>query len=136
MDATGTIKVVCALVEQFGRVLVTQRSEHMREALLWEFPGGKVEACETETACLVREIREELNIAIAPYQRLKPVVHGYPGRTIELIPYLCHYGGGVIRLHEHRSYHWVSPADLANYTWCPADLPVVQEYLQLLKNRE
>ncbi len=130
------IKVICAIVEQHGRVLVTQRSEQMREALLWEFPGGKLEPSETETACLVREIREELNLAIEPYQRLTPVVHEYPGYTIELIPYLCHYAGGVIKLHEHRAYHWVSPADLAIYTWCPADLPIVKDYLHLVKNKE
>jgi 8-oxo-dGTP diphosphatase len=124
-------KVTCALIEQFGRVLITQRSEIMPQAMLWEFPGGKLEDGESEAACLVREIQEELNLSITPMQRLTPVVQTYGDKTIELIPYLCQYDEGTIKLTEHRSYHWVVPQDLANYDWCPADIPVVQEFVAL-----
>ncbi|WP_276495888.1 (deoxy)nucleoside triphosphate pyrophosphohydrolase [Pontibacter litorisediminis] len=136
MKPENIIKVVCALVEQQGRVLLTQRSEHMREALLWEFPGGKLEPRETETECLVREIQEELHIAVQPFQRLQPALHQYPGRMIELIPYRCRYNGGDIYLQEHRAYHWALPDELMRYSWCPADVPIVQEYLQLVAKRQ
>lgn len=135
MHEGEVVKVVCAIVEQYGRVLLTQRSEQMPEALLWEFPGGKMEPGESEAECLAREIKEELNLDIAPIQRLTPVIHHYPNRTIELIPYLCDYVGGVIKLAEHRAYHWVLPDTLQDYSWCPADEPIVQEYLQLLTSR-
>lgn len=125
------MKVICALLEQHGRVLVTQRSENMREPLLWEFPGGKLEAGESEQECLVRELREELTLSIEPVLRLSPVVHHSPDRTIELIPYICMYHGGAIQLIEHRAYQWAKQDELPNYAWCPADLPIVQEYLAL-----
>ncbi|SIQ93895.1 (deoxy)nucleoside triphosphate pyrophosphohydrolase [Pontibacter lucknowensis] len=128
-------KVTCALIEQYGRVLVTQRSETMPQAMLWEFPGGKVEDGETEIACLIREIQEELNLRITPVQRLTPVVQKYDDKTIELIPFLCQYNGGTIKLTEHRSYHWVMPQDLTNYDWCPADIPIVQEFLELINEQ-
>lgn len=124
-------KVTCALIEQFGRVLITQRSETMLQAMLWEFPGGKIEEGETEEACLVREIQEELNLSITPVKRLTPVVQSYGDKTIELIPYICQYNRGAIKLDEHRSYHWVVPQDLANYDWCPADIPIMLEYVAL-----
>lgn len=124
-------KVTCALIEQYGRVLITQRSETMPQAMLWEFPGGKIEEGETEEACLVREIQEELNLSITPLQRLTPVLQTYGDKTIELIPYLCQYNSGAIRLAEHRSYHWVQPQDMSSYNWCPADIPIVQEYLAM-----
>ena len=124
-------KVTCALIEQYGRVLITQRSETMPQALLWEFPGGKVEEGETEEACLVREIQEELNLCVTPMQRLTPVVQTSGNRTIELIPYLCQYNQGAIKLAEHRAYHWIVPQDMANYDWCPADIPIMQEYATL-----
>ena len=124
-------KVTCALIEQFGRVLITQRSETMPQAMLWEFPGGKIEEGETEEACLVREIQEELNLSITPVKRLKPVVQSYGDKTIELIPYICQYNRGAIKLDEHRSYHWVVPQDLANYDWCPAAIPIMLEYVGL-----
>ena len=136
MISDNMIKVVCAIIEQDGWVLLTQRSEKMRQPLLWEFPGGKLEPGETEEQALVREIREELRISVEPYLRLQPVEHHYAGLPIELIPYCCHFTAGMIRLQEHRSYNWVPPADLQHYSWCPADLPIVEQYLQLLKNRE
>lgn len=125
------IKVTCALIEQFGRVLITQRSQSMPEPLLWEFPGGKIEPGETEVDCLVREIQEELNLAIVPVKRLTPTVYTADHKTIELIPYICQYKHGTIQLTEHRSYQWVSASDLHLYNWCPADKPIVEEFLQL-----
>ncbi|MBX0334676.1 (deoxy)nucleoside triphosphate pyrophosphohydrolase [Pontibacter sp. HSC-14F20] len=124
-------KVTCALIEQFGCVLITQRSESMSQALLWEFPGGKIEDGETEAGCLIREIEEELSLSVTPMQRLTPVVQVYGDKTIELIPYICQYNSGTIKLAEHRAYHWVLPQELANYYWCPADIPIVQEYVAL-----
>lgn len=127
------IRVTCALIEQYARVLVTQRSRNMPDPLLWEFPGGKMEEGETEEGCLVREIREELSLRIQPLQRMTPVLHpAGEAPTLELIPYRCHYVGGTIQLLEHRSYHWAHPHDLPKYDWCAPDLPLVAEYLRLI----
>ena len=128
-------KVTCALIEQYGRVLVTQRSETMPQAMLWEFPGGKIEEGESEEDCLVREIQEELNLSITPLKRLTPVLQTYGDKTIELIPYICQYNKGAIKLVEHRSYHWVTPLDLTTYNWCPADIPIMQEYVALAEKQ-
>lgn len=115
-------------------MLVTQRSETMADPLLWEFPGGKIEPGETEEACLVREIKEELNLDITPLQRLNPVVHQATTKSIELIPFICALkGDNNIRLLEHRAFHWAFCQDLNTYNWCLPDLPVVEEYLRLRK---
>lgn len=128
------LKVTCALIEQDDLVLVTQRSESMREPLLWEFPGGKMEPGETEEESLVREIREELNIEVQPLRRLTPVLRHMPGKSVELIPYICILTGGAIRLLEHRAFEWASCEDLRSYTWCPPDVQVVEEYLLLKRS--
>lgn len=111
-------------------VLITQRSSSMSQPLLWEFPGGKLEPGETEQECLVREIREELSITITPVQRLVPVRHTYPDKIVELIPYTCSYVSGDILLLEHVTYKWVKPGEMPKYNWCPADIPIVEAYLQ------
>jgi 8-oxo-dGTP diphosphatase len=127
------LHVVCAITEQDGKVLITQRSSQMAQPLLWEFPGGKIDAGESETDALVREIKEELNLLILPQQRLTPVTHTYSSKSIELIPYTCKLLSGEIILTEHMAYSWVSIDELLHYTWCPADVPIVEEYIRLMK---
>lgn len=130
-----TIKVTCAIIEQFGRVLVTQRSSSMTQPLLWEFPGGKLEEGESEEEGLQREIMEELNLRVTPMLRLTPVTQDYGDKTVELIPYICEYNQGAIHLTEHHTYQWAHPEDLPGYTWCAADLPIVIEYLSFMKTK-
>ena len=126
------LSVVCAIIEREGHVLITQRSNTMSQPLLWEFPGGKIETGESETEGLEREVLEELNIIITPRQRLTPVLHSYPDFKIELIPYTCTYEIGTVCLLEHNTSLWVPVDELQNYAWCPADLPIVEEYMQFI----
>ena len=56
--------VAAALVDADGRVLIAQRPEGKNMAGLWEFPGGKIEADESPDVALIRELREELGIAV------------------------------------------------------------------------
>jgi 8-oxo-dGTP diphosphatase len=106
----------------------------MSQPLLWEFPGGKIEPNESETECLIREVKEELSIDIHPHLKLNPVTYTYPDKTIILIPYICHFTSGDIHLLEHAKYEWVLPVSLLQYNWCPADLPIVKDYLKLKLN--
>ncbi|WP_162426345.1 (deoxy)nucleoside triphosphate pyrophosphohydrolase [Pontibacter pudoricolor] len=129
------IRVVCAIIEHESTVLITQRSSNMAQPLLWEFPGGKVEVGESETDALVREILEELNLLIVPHTRLTPVKHHYSLRAIELIPYTCSLQNRNILLAEHQAYSWATLNELPSYSWCPADIPIVKEYLHLKKRQ-
>lgn len=130
LPETPVTKVVCALIEAQDKVLITQRSTAMSQPLLWEFPGGKIEPGESEAAALTREIQEELNLLIIPVQRLTPVTHTYSTKVIQLIPYTCTLKSGEIKLAEHQTYSWVTIAELINYSWCPADIPIVEEYIR------
>ncbi|WP_242928126.1 (deoxy)nucleoside triphosphate pyrophosphohydrolase [Pontibacter vulgaris] len=126
-----TLRVTCALIELHGKVLLTQRSQQMSQPLLWEFPGGKIEPNESEVDCLIREIKEELGLTIVPLQRLTAVTHDYGSKRIELIPYICRLQEGEIILAEHKAYSWATQSELLKYNWCPADVPIVQEYIRL-----
>ena len=64
------IRVVAALIETNGRILIAQRLKgHL--AGKWEFPGGKVENGETDEKAIVREIYEEFGISIKPTKFIK-----------------------------------------------------------------
>ena len=124
------IEVSCAIIiNPFDQVLVTQRSARMPLPLKWEFPGGKIEENETAEECLIREIREELNIEIEITSALSPNDHQYPDKLIRLIPFICKQTGGEIILKEHADYKWLDVKDLLDLEWAEADVPVVEQYL-------
>ncbi len=124
------IDVTCALiVNERGLVLVAQRSSSMSLPLKWEFPGGKVEPDETPENCLIREISEELNIIIQVRHSLPYNVHNYPSISIKLIPFICKFVKGKIKLKEHANFKWVGKAELLDLDWADADIPIVNYYL-------
>jgi 8-oxo-dGTP diphosphatase len=122
------IHVACAIIEQDGRVLTTQRSAAMSMPLKWEFPGGKIKDRETPEECLVREIREELGIEIQVVRALMPRTHAYAGFTVTLYPFLCAILSGTITLHEHAASVWLRPEELESLDWAEADWPIIGEY--------
>lgn len=124
------LNVTCAIILQGGKILATQRSEQMNLPLKWEFPGGKVEIDENEEECILREIKEEINIEIEILGRLMPSVYQYPTFTINLIPFVAKYLDGEINLAEHCDFRWVDKSDLMNLDWAPADISIVQEILK------
>lgn len=127
------IHVTCAIiVNSQKQVLVTQRSSAMQLPLKWELPGGKIEPNETPEACLIREIKEELDISIKIDQSLVPNDHNYDNQVIRLIPFTCTWVSGEIQLKEHADYRWLHPKDLLDLNWAEADIPVVRNYLNQL----
>lgn len=123
------INVTCAIIFHNKRILVTQRGKDMRHPFRWEFPGGKLEAGEDPVACVIREIREELNIEIRVTEALSPSEFDYENFSIRLLPFLAEYKSGEIVLAEHNDYRWLHADELINLDWVEADLPVVEEFL-------
>jgi len=73
------VRVAAAVIRREGRVLLTRRPPGGPLGLQWEFPGGKIERGETVEQALVREIREELGVAVRPLQVLEIARHDYAG---------------------------------------------------------
>ncbi|MBM3425974.1 MAG: (deoxy)nucleoside triphosphate pyrophosphohydrolase [Bacteroidetes bacterium] len=121
------IQVSCLLLFHEGKILATQRGGTMDLSGYWEFPGGKVEVGESPENCLIREIREELSIEIHICAAFTPVMHAYPTKQIQLIPFLATWHGGSLKLTEHAQSQWLTKEDLLSLDWAPADLPIVQE---------
>lgn len=125
-----SIAVTCGIILWNQRVLCVQRSEHMHLPFKWEFPGGKIEAEEDPTACLLREIQEELNLSIEIFESLTPVDFQYPGKQpINLIPMIARCSCPELILREHASFVWLAPELLMTLDWAEADIPVVLEFV-------
>ena len=120
------IVAACVLLDGEGRVLLAKRPEGRPLAGLWEFPGGKIEAGEEPEDALLRELCEELGIAIAK-QDLTPLTfasHAYPDFHLLMPVYLCRRWQGRITAHEGQELLWVKPDTLHLYDMPPADAPL------------
>jgi 8-oxo-dGTP diphosphatase len=120
--------VVCAIIERDGRFLIARRTEGRHLALKWEFPGGKVEAGESEIEALERELFEELQVRVEVIERLTPVEYSYPERSLRLIAFRCRIVDGVPVATDHEELRWIGIDEASVYDFPEADLPVLAEY--------
>jgi 8-oxo-dGTP diphosphatase len=98
---------------------------------MWEFPGGKVEDGETDLDALVRECVEELDVLIAPAERLGDDIV-LPGGAAVLRVWLARITSGTPRAVEHRSLRWLAAGELGDVPWLPADAPLVAALREVL----
>jgi 8-oxo-dGTP diphosphatase len=113
-----------------GALLVAQRARPPELAGLWELPGGKVAAGETDASALARELREELGVDVEVGARLGGDVPLSP--TMTLRAYLVMQTGGTLHPHDHRALRWITSTELGDLEWVPADtawLPNLQAAL-------
>ena len=122
--------VVCAIIIEDEKILITQRSEFMSLPFKWEFPGGKLEYHETHEECLKRELKEELNVEILVHQKLKENKHDYGDISITLIPYLAEIYSGNIILSEHNDFKFVSKDEILNFDFAEADIPILHQIIK------
>ncbi len=121
--------VVAAVIERDGRVLIAQRKRSAQHALKWEFPGGKVEAGEEPEAALVRELREELGIAVRVNAEIERYEYQYPGRpAILLIFYrVTEYSGEPSNL-DFEQILWADRERLGEYDFLEGDSEFLSRY--------
>ncbi|MHC1785995.1 MAG: (deoxy)nucleoside triphosphate pyrophosphohydrolase [Christensenellales bacterium] len=120
------IEVVAALIMAGGSFLICQRPAHKQRGLLWEFPGGKLEAGESPQEALVRECQEELGVTLAVGPLYLRVAHRYPDIHIALSLYQAQILNGSPSLREHADLRWIRASQVDDYPFCPADVPILQ----------
>ncbi len=116
-----------ALVDGQGRVLLAQRGKGRSMAGLWEFPGGKVQTGETPEQALVRELEEELGLAI-DVKNLTPAgfaSHSYADFHLLMPLFLCREWAGTPEAREHSALKWLKPDDMGEFPMPEADIPLV-----------
>jgi 8-oxo-dGTP diphosphatase len=121
-------RVVAALIEKEGKLLVCQRTRHQTMPLKWEFPGGKIEEREQPRDALRRELEEELGIMATVGDELARIQHEYPnGAMVELRFFVVREFEGEIENRIFRDIKWARPADLPKYDFLEADLTLVRD---------
>jgi 8-oxo-dGTP diphosphatase len=119
-------KVVAAVIEKEGRILVARRRRGIRFGGLWEFPGGKLEDGEEPGKGLERELAEEFGIQTRTEEFLLSVPYHGPSLSIELLAYrVCHVSG-EFRPVDHDEVRWVDPAGMDESAFTGPDRLVVR----------
>jgi 8-oxo-dGTP diphosphatase len=121
------IQVTAALIRKDEKLLICQRGADGELPLLWEFPGGKLEAGETLEECLIRECKEELDVDIRITGIYAKTEYQYPKRTVALAFYSADIVQGEIKPIVHNDVKWVLPDELKDFEFCPADVEIVKE---------
>ena len=124
------VEVVAALIWADNKFMICQRPAHKARALLWEFVGGKVEPGETKEQALVRECQEELAVTISVGDVFMEVTHEYPDITVHLTLFNATIGEGAPQKLEHNDIQWITPAQIPNYDFCPADEEILQKIIE------
>ena len=118
------IIVAAAVVERDGALLVTRRLKGSHLEGLWEFPGGKCDAGETIHDCLVRELREELDVAAEPRETILVTTHTYPEKTVELHFVACELAGDPSP-QQGQEMQWIPRSALDTLDFPEADAELI-----------
>jgi 8-oxo-dGTP diphosphatase len=122
--------VVAGALISHDALLVAQRERPAELAGLWELPGGKAAAGESDAEALARELHEELAIRVRVGARIGPEVTLPNGMTMRA--YRVTLTDGSPQPHDHRALRWVSAAELDDLPWVPADRAWVPDLLAAL----
>lgn len=130
--STPLLVVAAALIAGDGRVLMQRRRLTSEHGGLWEFPGGKLEPGESPESALVREIDEELGIALdrdalVPLAFASGPVGEAAGRpALVILLYSCRDWAGAPACHDGEEIRWFALDALTGLAMPPLDYPLAK----------
>ena len=124
------VEVAAGIIEYNGKILCAQREKGKHSYLdyKWEFPGGKLEAGETQQQALARELNEELEMEVDIQKFFGDVVYTYPDFTLTMHLYLCKAHSDKINMNVHHDIKWLDKSQLCTLDWAAADVEAVKAY--------
>ncbi|MDG1823109.1 MAG: NUDIX domain-containing protein [Flavobacteriaceae bacterium] len=119
------IDVVCGVIKNGDKYLITQRGDKMNEGK-WEFPGGKVKENEHLYDSIKRELLEELELDVTPIRKIT----SYTFQDYNLTFILCKpHNISSIKLKEHKNLSWIEKNDFQNYNFLEGDVYFIKKYI-------
>jgi ADP-ribose pyrophosphatase YjhB (NUDIX family) len=113
---------VSAAIFREGRVLIARRARPPARGV-YTLPGGGVELGETLEEAVIREVREETALDVAPValagyrQAIARDAEGRIERHFVILPFAARWIAGEVVLNEELAEaHWLEPGELAGLT--------------------
>ncbi len=119
------VQAALALIERRGRYLICRRKPGGFLGGYWEFPGGKRKSGERWTACLRRELREELGVSVTSLRPVAVIRYRYPTRSILFRVFRCAIAQGRPRPLDAAALRWVPARQLRRFRFPPADRSLI-----------
>lgn len=119
------IESVAVVLVKNGKVLIVQKDDQHKLAGLWEFPGGKIEAGESEETCVQREMIEELAVSVHLVKKWFQYTYQLPQYRLSIRVFIAELASENIQLLEHVNMAWVEPSELNQYAFVPSDMTTV-----------
>ncbi len=130
------VQVVAALIWRDEKFMICQRPLSKTRALQWEFVGGKVEEGETLEQALNRECIEEIGVGVEVGSVFAEVDHVYPDITIHLTLFNARLAGGEPKMLEHNDIRFITPSEIPQYEFCPADKDILEKIVSECGGKE
>ena len=123
-----------AMIDVDCRILISNRKNKNQFSNCWEFPGGKIENNETPDACLIRELKEEINVDVS-MSCIAPIgfsTSSYSEFDITLLLYICRKWIGTPIPLEGNDIKWIAPKDLKLHKMPEANSSLIPILLDLV----
>jgi A/G-specific adenine glycosylase len=127
---TPHFTVTAAVIQREERVLIAQRPPEGLLGGLWEFPGGKQQDGEDLSACLQREIREELGAAIEVGEPFSVYRHAYTHFKVTLHAFRCLLIHGEPHPVQVADLRWVLTGELKDYPMGKIDRQIARRIVE------
>lgn len=121
------VHVAVGVIKKANLIFIAKRHDEQHQGGKWEFPGGKVEAGETVTQALARELKEEIGIDVKSSTPFLEIHHDYPDKSVHLDIHLVEEFDGQARHLEGQDHKWVAISDLNNYEFPAANVVIIEK---------
>ena len=122
-------RVVSAEICRDGKYLITQRAMKAVLPLMWEFPGGRVRAGESDEDVLRRNLLTRIGVDVEVGEMVMEVTHEYSGYDLVMCVYRCGIGEQDPKAKTVHALAWVTPEEFGDYPFPGADQKTIDALL-------